>query len=55
MSYQVIGIGNASGDVISHANDMFLDQMGIEKGIMQLVDRERAELLYASMRDRMEA
>ncbi len=54
MSYQVIGIGNAIVDVISHANDMFLDQMGIEKGIMQLVDRERAELLYASMRDRTE-
>jgi sugar/nucleoside kinase (ribokinase family) len=53
-TYQVIGIGNAIVDVISHANDMFLDQMGIEKGIMQLVDRERAELLYAAMRDRVE-
>ncbi|MEZ5750623.1 MAG: adenosine kinase [Paracoccaceae bacterium] len=55
VSYQVIGIGNAIVDVISHANDLFLDQMGIEKGIMQLVDRERAELLYASMKDRVEA
>lgn len=54
MSFNVIGIGNAIVDVISHANDMFLDQMGIEKGIMQLVDRERAELLYAAMRDRVE-
>ena len=32
----------------------FLDQMAIEKGIMQLIDRERAELLYAAMRDRTE-
>ncbi len=55
MSFNVIGIGNAMVDVISHASDMFLDQMGIEKGIMQLVDRERAELLYAAMRDRVEA
>jgi sugar/nucleoside kinase (ribokinase family) len=55
LTYQVIGIGNAIVDVISHASDMFLDQMGIEKGIMQLVDRERAELLYAAMRDRVEA
>lgn len=55
MSYNVIGIGNAMVDVISHASDLFLDQMGIEKGIMQLVERERAELLYASMRDRIEA
>ena len=54
MSYAVIGIGNAIVDVISNASDMFLDQMGIEKGIMQLVDRERAELLYAAMRDRVE-
>jgi sugar/nucleoside kinase (ribokinase family) len=55
MTYNVIGIGNAMVDVISSATDMFLDQMGIEKGIMQLVDRERAELLYAAMRDRVEA
>lgn len=55
MNYSVIGIGNAMVDVISSASDLFLDQMGIEKGIMQLVDRERAELLYAAMRDRVEA
>lgn len=49
---RVVGIGNAIVDVISHADDSFLDNMGIEKGIMQLVDRARAELLYASMEDR---
>ncbi|SHI80300.1 adenosine kinase [Wenxinia saemankumensis] len=54
MPYDVIGIGNAIVDVISHASDLFLDQMAIEKGIMQLIDRERAELLYAAMRDRTE-
>lgn len=54
-SYDVIGIGNAMVDVISHGSDLFLDQMGIEKGIMQLIDRERAELLYAAMKDRIEA
>ncbi len=52
MSHDVIGIGNAMVDVISHADDAFLDHMGIEKGIMQLVDRPRAELLYAAMTDR---
>ena len=55
MTYDVIGIGNAIVDVISPASDLFLDQMGIEKGIMQLVDRERAELLYAAMTERTEA
>ena len=55
MTYDVIGIGNAVVDVISHADDSFLDNMGIEKGIMQLIERERAELLYASMEDRTQA
>ena len=50
--YQVAGIGNAVMDVLSHADDDFLDMMGIEKGIMQLVERERAEVLYAAMDDR---
>ena len=53
-SYDVIGIGNAIVDVIAPADDMFLDQMGIEKGIMQLIERDRAEVLYAAMRDRIE-
>ncbi|GFE63067.1 adenosine kinase [Litoreibacter roseus] len=53
-SYDVIGIGNAIVDVISHAPDTFLGHMGIEKGIMQLVERDRAEVLYAAMSDRRE-
>jgi sugar/nucleoside kinase (ribokinase family) len=53
-SYDVIGIGNAMVDVISTGEDTFLDLMGIEKGIMQLVDKDRAEVLYASMKDRTE-
>ncbi len=53
--YDVIGIGNAIVDVISPGTDLFLDQMGIERGVMQLVERERAELLYAAMRERTEA
>lgn len=54
MTYQVIGIGNAIVDVISHADDAFLARMGIDKGIMQLIDRDRAEALYATMADRVE-
>lgn len=48
--FHVIGIGNAIVDVFGEADDSFLDLMGIEKGIMQLVERDRAELLYAAMR-----
>lgn len=53
--YQVVGIGNAVVDVITQCDDSFLEQMGIEKGIMQLIETERAQLLYASMKDRVQA
>lgn len=52
--YDVVGIGNAVVDVITHADDSFLDHMGIEKGIMQLVDQSRSETLFASMKDRLQ-
>ncbi|MEZ5798730.1 MAG: adenosine kinase, partial [Paracoccaceae bacterium] len=54
-TYQVIGIGNAIVDVFTTADDSFLDLMGIEKGIMQLVERERGEMLYAGMKERRQA
>ena len=53
--YQVVGIGNAIVDVLSQTDDSFLDLMGIQKGIMQLVERERGELLYGAMRERTQA
>ncbi|WP_116597850.1 adenosine kinase [Primorskyibacter marinus] len=53
--YQVVGIGNAVVDVITQCDDSFLEQMGIDKGIMQLIETERAQLLYASMKDRVQA
>ena len=54
-TYQIVGIGNAIVDVISQSDDSFLDLMGIEKGIMQLVERERGEMLYAAMTNRTQA
>ncbi|MFN3721491.1 MAG: adenosine kinase [Paracoccaceae bacterium] len=54
-TYQVVGIGNAIVDVFTQSDDSFLDLMGIEKGIMQLVERERGELLYSAMKDRKQA
>ena len=53
--FDVVGIGNAIVDVISPADDSFLDLMGIEKGIMQLVERKRGEMLYGAMKDRVQA
>ena len=53
--YQVMGIGNAVVDVLTTAEDTFLHQMNIEKGIMQLVDSDRGDILYAQMKDRIQA
>jgi sugar/nucleoside kinase (ribokinase family) len=52
--YQVVGIGNAVVDVISQCDEEFLTRMGVEKGIMQLVEQERGEALYAAMQDRQQ-
>jgi sugar/nucleoside kinase (ribokinase family) len=54
-TFDVVGIGNAIVDVISPADDDFLDLMGIEKGIMQLVERNRGEMLYGAMKERVQA
>src|SRR5919108_2804679 len=45
----VVGVGNALVDVLSHADDDFLRRHGLLKGTMQLVDEARARELYAAM------
>ncbi|KPP88433.1 MAG: ribokinase family sugar kinase [Rhodobacteraceae bacterium HLUCCO07] len=54
-SYKVVGIGNAIVDVISQCDDGFLSRMGIEKGVMQLVEQDRGEFLYEQMENRWQA
>ncbi len=44
----VIGIGNAVMDVIAPTRDETLARLGVERGIMQLIDRERSEFLMAA-------
>ncbi len=53
--YQAVGIGNAVVDVICRSDDAFLAQMGIDKGVMQLIDEDRAETLYAAMDNRAQS
>jgi sugar/nucleoside kinase (ribokinase family) len=53
--YDVVGIGNAIVDVITHADDDFVAGHGLRKGAMTLVDEERAEALYAAMGAGIEA
>jgi hypothetical protein len=38
----VLGIGNAIVNILAHADDLFLDQVGVAKGTMALVDEKRA-------------
>jgi sugar/nucleoside kinase (ribokinase family) len=45
----VLAIGNALVDVITHAEDALLETRGIPKGSMQLIDAPTAEEVYASM------
>jgi sugar/nucleoside kinase (ribokinase family) len=45
----VIGIGNAIVDVLSQTDDDFLNENGLAKGAMTLIDADQAEGLYAKM------
>lgn len=47
--FQIVGIGNAMVDVIAYADERFLAANGIGKGIMQLIDMDRAVDLYAKI------
>ena len=51
----VVGIGNAIVDVLSHADDGLLTRHGLNKGAMTLIDAERADLLYGVMGGAVEA
>lgn len=44
----VIGIGNAIMDVLAQTDDASLNRLEVQKGIMQLIDRDRAEFLTAA-------
>jgi sugar/nucleoside kinase (ribokinase family) len=45
----VVAIGNALVDVLTHATDEQLATLGLDKGAMSLIDATRAEQLYAGM------
>ena len=47
--YDVVGIGNALVDVIAHADNAFLDEHGLVKGAMTLIETDRASELYRAL------
>lgn len=48
-SIDVLGIGNAIVDVLVHAEDSFVEEHGLAKGAMTLVDQEQARALYGAV------
>ena len=53
--YDVLCIGNAIVDIIARCDEKFLADSAIIKGAMNLIDAERAELLYSHMGPALEA
>jgi len=53
--YDVLGIGHAIVDILANTSDAFLNEHGIAKGGMTLIDAYRAEMLGRAMRDTTEA
>ena len=45
----VLAIGNAIVDVIADADDRFLEEQGLTKGMMRLIDEDEAVRLYEAM------
>ena len=45
----ILALGNAIVDVLSHTDDRFLLDQALSKGAMQLIDEARAESLYGMM------
>jgi sugar/nucleoside kinase (ribokinase family) len=48
-TYDVIGIGNAIVDVLAETEESFLARHGLDKGVMTLIDADRAKTLYDAM------
>jgi sugar/nucleoside kinase (ribokinase family) len=53
--YDVLCVGNAIVDIIAQCDEAFLAENGIIKGAMNLIDMDRAGLLYSRMGPAIEA
>jgi sugar/nucleoside kinase (ribokinase family) len=53
--YDVTAIGNAIVDVLAHADDRFLAEQRLTKGVMSLIEAPEAEYLYGLMGAAVEA
>jgi sugar/nucleoside kinase (ribokinase family) len=48
-AFDVLGMGNAMVDVLAHAADERLEELGLSKGAMHLIDEDRAVDIYGGM------
>ncbi|MDH3545569.1 MAG: adenosine kinase [Gammaproteobacteria bacterium] len=46
---QLLGISNAIVDILAHIGDDFLDDIGVVRGAMTLIDEKRAHQIYSLM------
>lgn len=49
MKYDVLGIGNAIVDILTHVDDEKLSEIDVPKGSMQLVDEVRSNAIYKQL------
>ncbi len=47
--YDIVGVGNAIVDILAYTDNAFLDEQGLEKGVMKLVDEVEAKKIYNAM------
>lgn len=47
--FHVAGIGNAIVDVLVHADEALLSRLGVEKGVMTLIDADTADRIYQAL------
>jgi len=48
-STQLLGISNAIVDILAHVDDQFIDEIGAERGAMNLIDENQAREIYDKM------
>lgn len=46
---QLLGISNAIVDILAHVEDDFIEEIGAERGAMNLIDEDRAREIYEKM------
>lgn len=47
--YDIVGLGNAIVDILAHEEDSLINQLGLNKGAMTLVDLDQANSIYEKM------